>query len=152
MASPEPARDRATRKTDALRQLTAHAADGWVATASVDGRPHLVPLSLAWVDERIVIALEAASLTARNIASAGVVRLGVGQTRDVVLIDASLEATHGVDEVEAIGQAYASQSDWEPRGLAGYVFLVLRPTRIQSWREVNEFAGRWLMKDGVWLE
>ncbi|GLJ60120.1 hypothetical protein GCM10017576_02490 [Microbacterium barkeri] len=151
MSDAAPPRDRATRKADALRQLTAPAADAWVATASPDGRPHLVPLSIAWVDDRIVIALEGSSLTARNIASSGVARLGVGQTRDVVLIDASLDATHGVDDVESTGHAYAAQADWDPRGLAGYVFLVLCPTRIQSWREVDEFPGRMLMSDGEWL-
>ena len=32
---------------------------------------------------------------------------------------------------------------------AGYVFLVLRPVRVQAWREANEIAGRTLMRDGI---
>jgi hypothetical protein len=54
-------RDGASRKADTLRLLATPAIDVWVATASASGVPHLVPLSLAWVDERVVIALEASS-------------------------------------------------------------------------------------------
>jgi hypothetical protein len=31
------------------------------------------------------------------------------------------------------------------------VFLVLRPVRIQAWRESDEIAGRTLMRDGAWV-
>jgi len=48
---PEP-RDRSTRKADLIRALTAGAADAWVATASPEGGPHLVPLSVAWIEDR----------------------------------------------------------------------------------------------------
>lgn len=147
---PEP-RDRATRKADLLAALTAPAADVWVATASPAAAPYLVPLSLAWIDDRAVIALEERSVTARNLAASGVARLAVGPTRDVALIDAVLEQSAGVDEDESLGEAYAAQADWDPRGVPGYVFLVLRPTRIQAWRESNELAGRLLMRDGAWL-
>jgi hypothetical protein len=29
---------------------------------------------------------------------------------------------------------------------------VLRPERIQAWREADEIAGRTLMRDGAWLD
>jgi hypothetical protein len=32
-----------------------------------------------------------------------------------------------------------------------YLFAVLRPERIEAWREENELTGRRLMRDGVWL-
>ena len=48
-------------KADLLAALTAPAADVWVATASPDAAPYLVPLSLAWIDDRAVIALEGGS-------------------------------------------------------------------------------------------
>ena len=50
-----------------------------------------------------------------------------------------------------LGEAYVAQADWDPRGDTGYVFLVLRPVRVQAWREANEIAGRTLMRDGRWL-
>jgi hypothetical protein len=146
-----PARDRATRKADALAMLATPGADVWVATASPTGAPHLVPVSLAWIDERVVVAVEGRSVTARNIAASGVARLALGSTRDVVMIDATLEVTVDVDEDDLLGAAYAAQADWDPRLSAGYVFLVLRPVRLQAWREVNEMASRALMRDGIWL-
>ena len=32
-----------------------------------------------------------------------------------------------------------------------YVLVVLRPERIQAWREANEIAGRTILRDGAWL-
>jgi hypothetical protein len=144
-------RDAATRKADALAQLRSPAADVWVATAGDDG-PYLVPLSLAWLGDRVVVALEATSRTARNLAAHGIARLAVGPTRDVVLIDAVLDATHPAGSAPPeLKDGYAAQADWDPRDLPGYTYLVLRPTRIQAWREANELPGRTLMRDGEWL-
>ena len=148
MAGP---RDREARKADTLEMLTRPAIDVWVATAASSSEPYLVPLSLAWVGERVLIALEASSPTARNLAASGQARLAVGPTRDVVMIDAVLEKTVDVASDDALGAAYAAQADWDPRGLAGYVFLVLRPVRVQAWRESNEIPGRELMREGAWL-
>ena len=148
--SAEP-RDRATRKADALTMLASPEIDVWVATASLAGEAHLVPLSLAWVAERAVIAVEEGSVTARNLAGGRAARLAVGPTRDVVLLDVAVERTVGVDDDLELGAAYAAQADWDPRGIPGYVFLVLRPSRVQAWRESNELRGRLLMRDGEWL-
>ena len=148
MAEP---RDRVTRKTDTLAMLATPVIDVWVATASPAGAPHLVPLSLAWADERVVIAVEGTSVTAANLTASGHARLAVGSTRDVVMIDARLERTVDAEANEALGDAYAAQTDWDPREDAGYVFYVLQPVRIQAWRESNELPGRTLMRDGRWL-
>lgn len=145
------ARDRETRKADTLTMLATPAIDAWIATASATGGPYLVPLSLAWVDERGVIAVETSSRTARNITASGEARLAVGPTRDVVMIDAVLEKAVDAAADEALGATYAAQADWDPRDSPRYVFLVLRPVRVQAWREANEIAGRDLMRDGRWL-
>jgi hypothetical protein len=145
------ARDRESRKADALKMLTTPAIDVWVATTAPQGVPYLVPLSLAWVDGRVLVALEASSPTARNLAASAQARLAVGPTRDVVMIDAVLEKTVDVAADEALGAVYVAQADWDPRGLTGYVFLVLRPVQVQAWRESNEIPGRTLMRDGAWL-
>ena len=144
-------RDRETRKADTLAMLATQAIDVWVATASAAGAPYLVPVSLAWVDERVVIAVEASSVTARNLTASGEARLAVGPTRDVVMIDAALEKAVDVAADDALGAAYVAQADWDPRRSTGYVFFVLRPVRVQAWREANEIAGRTLMRDGHWL-
>jgi flavin reductase (DIM6/NTAB) family NADH-FMN oxidoreductase RutF len=131
--------------------LATPAVDVWVATASADGAPYLVPVSLAWVNERLVVAVDGSSPTARNLTSSGKARLAVGPTRDVVMIDAVLQEAVDVTTAVALGEAYVAQADWDPRASEGYVFLVLRPVRIQAWREVNEIAERTLMRDGRWL-
>jgi hypothetical protein len=152
--APRPA---AQRKADALALLSSAPVDVWVATAALadDGsaRPHLVPLSLAWLDdERVVIAVERTSRTARDLEAHGVARLALGPTRDVVMIDARLDEIHEVHDAPAgITEGYLRQADWDPRTSPGYVFVVLRPTRIQAWREADEIPGRTLMRAGGWL-
>jgi hypothetical protein len=144
---PEP-RDPKTRKADTLAKLREPNADVWVATAA--GDPYLVPLSLAWIDERAVIAVQPGSRTARNITEHGRARLGLGPTRDVVIIDTVLDRVTGPDDAP-IADGFAAQADWDPRDSPGYVYLVLRPERIQAWRESNELPGRTLMRDGSWV-
>jgi hypothetical protein len=80
-------------------------------------------------------------------------RLALGPTRDVVVIDATLERAVSVSEVPAeFAERYASQADWDPRLEGGsYIYLVLQPERIQAWREENELAGRTLMRNHDWL-
>lgn len=97
-----------------------------------------------------MIAVEGSSVTARNLTASGVARLAVGPTRDVVMIDAVLERVVDVAG-NALGAAYVAQADWDPRRSKGYFFLVLRPVRVQAWREANELVGRTLMRQGVWL-
>jgi hypothetical protein len=144
------------RKQDVLTRLAAPAADCWVATAagaSTDsGDAYLVPLTLAWFRDRILLATARTAPTARNIEARGRARLGLGPTRDVIMIDATLEATLPVSESGETGEAYATQADWDPRTAGdAYVVLVLRPTRIQAWREADEIPGRTLMRDGTWV-
>ena len=146
-----PPRDATTRKTDTLAMWATPAIDVWVATASPEGQAHLVPLSLAWTGERMVIAVKETSRTARDIAASGRARMAIGPTRDVTMVDARLEKMVEVDAAAELGAAYAAQADWDPRGSTGYVFLVLRPERVQAWREADEIAGRTIMRDGEWL-
>ena len=141
-------RSREQRKRDVLALLSAPVADCWVAT----GEAFLIPLTLAWFEQRILLATDLGSRTARNLAESGRARIALGATRDVALIDATLEKTIPVAESGPAGVAYAEQSDWDPRTAGDdYAFLVLRPQRIQAWRELNEIPGRTLMRDGDWL-
>lgn len=144
-------RDAATRKADTLAMWATPAIDVWVATASAAGEAHLVPLSLAWTEGRLVVAVQETSRTARDLVASGRARLAVGPTRDVTMVDAVLERTVPVAEAAELGEAYAAQADWDPRHSTGYVYLLLRPERVQAWRESDEIAGRTLMRDGVWL-
>lgn len=147
-------RNRRTRQADARATLAAPVADAWVATA--DGStPYLVPLTIGWFEERIVIATADSSPTVRNLRATGQARVALGATRDVVLVDAVVERSLAVDDprAAAVGEAYARQNDWDPRTAgSGYVFVWLRPVIIRAWREQNELANRVVMRDSVWLD
>jgi hypothetical protein len=141
------------RKVDALAKLGRPGADIWVATASAEGAPHLVPLSLGWDGDRIILAVERRSVTQQNLARAGRARLALGPERDVVMIDAVLVSVIDVAGAPGpVGDAFADQADWDPReSPEGYVYVILAPERIQAWREANEIPARTLMRHGHWL-
>ena len=150
MAVPGP-RSREERTVDTLSKLEESGADVWVATSGMAGA-HLVPLSYAWRDERVLVACEESSVTARNIQRTGTARLGLGPTRDVVMIDVTLDRFEPVTQTSAeIAQAYATQAGWDARSVPSNLMLYLKPERIQAWREADEIEGRTLMRDGTWL-
>ncbi|WP_042371407.1 pyridoxamine 5'-phosphate oxidase family protein [Streptacidiphilus neutrinimicus] len=124
--------------------------DTWVATAGADG-PALVPLSFDWDGKAFVISTLPRSVTARNIADSGRVRLAFGPTRDVVTVEGTAERIPTA-EVDAVADAYAAHTDWDPREQSEeYAWFRVTPRRIQAWREANELRGRDVMRDGVWL-
>ncbi|HEY9559064.1 MAG TPA: pyridoxamine 5'-phosphate oxidase family protein [Acidimicrobiales bacterium] len=140
------------RKADALAKLAESDADLWVATASATGEPYLVPLSYAWDGVDVILSTHSSTLTARNLEESGRARLGVGHTRDVVMIDAHVVDTVSISDAPSeLVELYATQTDWDPRGIEGYVYLRLRPERVQAWREANETVGRDVMRSGTWL-
>jgi len=148
------ARTRAERIADTRALLARPELDAWVASWSADGGGHLVPLSAAWDGTHLILATEPAALTTRNLEQVPRARLGLGHTRDVVMIDAVVEQSTAADDAPApIVDAYVTQSGWDPRA-TGVPFMVhvLTPVRIQAWREANEIEGRTLMRDGRWLD
>jgi hypothetical protein len=150
---PQSPRDRATRIRDTLDRL-AHDIDAWIATADpANGTPYLIPLSYLWVDSSLIISTPAQSPTARNLAATGLVRLGLGTTRDVILIEAVAQALEPEELAAELGDAFAVRTGFDPRTLsAPYQYFRLTPRRIQAWREENELSGRELMRDGAWIE
>ena len=148
----EPARSKEQRKRDVLERLE-HDVDAWVATADGEsGTPYLVPLSFLWDGATLLVATSASSPTGRNLAGTGNVRLGIGLTRDVVLIEGTVDAVPSPAIPDDIGDAFAAKTGFEPRALdEPYVYFRIEPQRVQAWREVNELASRDLMRDGRWL-
>ena len=148
----EPARTREQRQRNTLHRLE-HDVDAWVATAGEEGgAPYLVPLSFLWDGGTLLVATEASSPTGRNLQATGRARLGIGPTRDVVLVEGTAEALAADALPGKVGDAFAAKTGFDPRGLAGrYLYFRISPRRIQAWREVDELAGRELMRDGEWL-
>jgi len=151
---PEPdtdPRSRSERRRDTEHRLI-HDIDVWVASASADGGPYLVPLSFDWDGEALLIATPADSPTGRNLAATPFVRLGLGHTRDVSMIEGEVE----VLEIDALpqqaGDRFAARAGFDPRAPAApYRWFRISPRRVQAWREANELRDRELMRDGRWL-
>ncbi|MFF2045577.1 pyridoxamine 5'-phosphate oxidase family protein [Kitasatospora sp. NPDC058170] len=123
--------------------------DAWVATADLAGTPYLVPLSFLWDGETLLISTAAGNPTARNLRAGGRIRLTIGPTRDVVLIEGSAVVADGI--TDEVADAFAAKTGFDPRKQRNYPYFRIRPELIQAWREANEIAGRDLMVDGEWL-
>jgi len=147
-----PARTPEQRKQDTANRLE-HDIDAWVATADPgSGTPYLVPLSFLWDGSTVLIATPSASPTSRNLQATGRVRLGIGPTRDLVLIEGTVRALAAAEVAEELGDAFAAKAGFDPRGLTDpYLYFRIHPQRIQCWREANELKDRELMRDGKWL-
>jgi len=148
------------RKAYVQAKLRARHAEVWVASASSSGVPHLVPLSLGWDGVKVILSVDRRSVTARNIVASGRARLALGETSDVVMIDTRLEKAVNLEDAPPdLARAFADQADWDPRRATdlpgsrdgGYVFLCLRPQRIQVWRDVAEHPGRTVMRAARWV-
>ena len=141
------------RKADALAKLAATKANVWVASASPTGDVHLIPVTHTWNGTQHVLTTEPGSRTVANVTANPRVRLALGETRDVVMVDAVLaEAVPVAEAPAAVADGYASQAGWDPRTDPGeYVYLVFRPERIQVWREDEDLAGRTVMRNGSWV-
>jgi hypothetical protein len=145
------ARSRAERRRDTEHRLSSDV-DVWVASASPDGAPYLVPLSFDWDGETLLLATPTDSPTGRNLAATRAVRLGLGATRDVSVVDGDVE----VLEIDALppgrGDRFAARTGFDPRASATpYRWFRVTPRRIQAWREADELTGRDLLRDGRWL-
>ena len=87
-----------------------------------------------------------------DLARSQTVRIGLGVTRDVAII----EGTVDVLEIDALprerGDRFAERTGFDPRELSTpYRWFRVVPRRIRAWREADELVGRELMRDGRWL-
>ena len=142
-------RTAAERKADTLARLEGDA-DVWVATARA-GRPHLVPLSLAWDGAHVIVATPAASPTARNAAASGDIRLALGTSRDVTVIEAATEVVPCAAAAEPVALCYVTRTGWDPRQEdVPHAYLVATPRTVRAWNSLPELDGRTIMRHGQW--
>jgi hypothetical protein len=110
-----------------------------------------VPLSFLWDGITMLIATPSASATSRNLQATGRARLDIGPTRDLVLIEGTVEEAQAATDIPPeTGDAFVAKTGFDPRQLTGYLYFRIHSQRIQAWREDNELAGRELMRDGQW--
>jgi hypothetical protein len=147
----EPVRTPERRKRDTLHRLE-HDIDAWVATADGSGTPYLVPLSFLWDGVTLLVATPSSSPTGRNLQATGRVRLGIGPTRDVVLVEGTVHALAAAEIPAEVGDAFAAKAGFDPRQVTGsYLYFRIIPQRLQAWREADELEDRDLMRGGRWI-
>lgn len=146
--------------TEAIgRERAAHARallqseeDAWLASASADGMPYLVPLSFYWDGQSMVFATVEKSVTVRNLRRNPRTRAGLPNTRDVVLVEGEVSFIDAAAEQATI-EAFAARLKWDPRQEPQpYVYFRLRPVRVQAWQTAADLATRDAMRDGRWLD
>jgi hypothetical protein len=143
----EPPRSLQQRKQDTMGRLESDV-DAWIASADTEGDAYLVPLAVLWDGVGLIVSTPRSSVTGRNLSRGGRVRVGIGQLRDVTMIDGTAEPVQD----ERTKDAFAAKHVWDPRKEAtDYAYFRIVPDRVQAWREVNELSGRTLMRDGDWL-
>ncbi|WP_328904775.1 pyridoxamine 5'-phosphate oxidase family protein [Streptomyces sp. NBC_00234] len=146
-----PPRGREERLRDTRARLESDI-DLWVATAGSESGVHLVPLSYLWDGTAFLVSTPRSSVTGRNLLADPRVRLSLGPTRDVVVVDGAAEPVDIAGLAPGTGDAFAAKTGFDPSGLdEPYQYFLIRPRRIQAWREANELRGRDLMRDGRWL-
>lgn len=125
----------------------------WISTGSPDGIPHLVPLSLAWLDGTIVVATPSSTPTARNASASGRARAALDDADDVVIFDADVESYPFDEAPAALVDGYIERVGWDPRDNAGtWSLLALRPRTGHVWNGPAEIDGRTIVRDSRWLD
>jgi hypothetical protein len=142
-----------SRKEYVVALLSAHHPQCWVATASRSGDPHLVPLSFAWREGRVIICSGEGFRLTKDLVEGSGASLAIGDTRDVVLIRASVEASWPAGEQPPeVSKRFATQADWDPSRLGkAFRYFLLKPERIDVWRQPDEMADRTIMRCHAWV-
>ncbi|WP_448316189.1 pyridoxamine 5'-phosphate oxidase family protein [Streptomyces sp. CO7] len=150
METVEPPRGMERRTRDVLARF-AEETDVWVATADARGAPYLVPLWFVRHDDCFWLATRPATPTARNVRAVGCVRMALGDTLDVVLMDGDAEVLTSSRAPGAAADVFSDKTGWDPRKDAReYVWIRVRPRSIEARNGEHEMGGRWVMRDGVW--
>ena len=111
-----------------------------------------MPLSFDQDGGALLVATLTDSPTGRNLAATRTVRLALGHTRDVSVIDGEVEVLESDALPQERADRFAARTGFDPRAeTAPYRWFRVSPRRVQAWREVNELPDRELMRDGRWL-
>src|SRR5882757_4416140 len=108
-------RSRSQRIDDTLAKLRDDV-DVWVASADAVGNAYILPLSFYWDGATLTLATPRASRTAVNLLRAGEARVALGPTRDVVIVDGTIEELPRGAE-PAIEDGFAEETEFDPRTL-----------------------------------
>jgi hypothetical protein len=145
-----PSRDAATRKRDVLAFLEKQG-HYWLATAAVNGQPHVIGVSALWRDDEFLLTTTSTSKTARNMAMSPSVILAGGDPSDAIVIQAQVIESTPVQDSPRMREEWKAAMGWDPSELGDWTFYRLRPTRIQAFRGYEEIQGRDVMVRSRWV-
>src|SRR5260370_14620026 len=134
-------RDAATRKKDVLAAIDEQG-HYWLVTAEVGGGPHVIGVSGWWDASQIVVTTLGSSRTARNLAVNPQVKLAHGDPSDAIVIEAQVIESIAVEDSHDLSTGFKAAMGWDPWEMGGWMFVRLRPTRIQAFRGYDEIEGR----------
>ena len=138
------------RLTDVRAKLETEV-DLWIASAGATGDAYLIPLSFYWDGARLTVATPKRSRTARNVRRSGRMRVALGPTRDVVVLEGPIEEMSAEADRE-LAEAHSMATGFDAReGPDEYVFFRMTPDIIRAWRNPAELPDRDVMRDGEWL-
>ena len=114
-------------------------------------RPHR---SKEWDGTTLLVATPSSSPTSCNLQATGKVGLGIGPTRDLVLIEGTAPALTAIDFPDQVGDAFAAKTGFDPRQLSDYLYSASNPAApsmagSQRTRGPRPHAGRTLARP--WL-
>lgn len=97
--------------------------------------PYLIPLSLQWNGETLLVSTPADSITGKNMATTGKARLGLGDTRDVTVIEGSVQSLEMDELSKERANRFATRTGFDPRDLTTpYRWFLITHQWIQAWR------------------
>lgn len=97
----------------------------------------------------LLLATASAGPTGRNLRATGRARLGLGPTRDVVIVEGVVDAVAAHDLPEEEAELFAAKTGFDPRRRrTPYTYYRIHPRRVQAWCGADEHEGRELMRDG----
>ncbi|MFI6299342.1 pyridoxamine 5'-phosphate oxidase family protein [Nonomuraea sp. NPDC050790] len=144
-------RDLVRRRADTLDRLNG-GFQMWLATGSDGHGAHLIPVAYVWDGAALTTGTFRRSRTVSNLRGRPKARLAIGDTADVVMIDAGA-ALVGVSEIDAASAEAFARVSTDPRSAPDmFVYVRLVPERILAWNSLAEFSGRTLMLKGSWLD
>ena len=110
----------------ALRQLEAQAAaEGggrtcWLATAALDGSPHLAAVGALWVDDQFYFTSGPRTRKSRNLAANAKCAVSVSLDDIDVVVEGSARRVTDMPTLERVANLYASQG-WPARASGGAI-------------------------------
>lgn len=126
------------------------AANYWLATTRVDGRPHVTPIWGVWLEQALYFDGIPTALWARNMAGNPAIALHLESGDDVVILEGTGEDIASVSDRELgariVGAWDSKYGRLHPDPVANGLYR-FRPRTARAWTAFPDDATRWSFED-----